>query len=84
MRLSHHANIVNVYSFGYFNTNECIIPYIALELCKHGELFEYVSELGGLSMNICKRYLVQLISALQHLHANGIYHRLSIYLSLFL
>lgn len=98
MRSAQHNHIVNVYNFGYFNTNECSIPYIALEICNNGiltiyiylitninqsnqtiyigELFEYVSALGGLSMSVCKRFLIQLISALKHLHDNGIYHRL--------
>ena len=49
--------------------------YIVMELCHGGELFDRIAECGGLAEDEARRYFVQILHALHHCHASGVYHR---------
>lgn len=71
-RIEKHDNIVRVRRFAedrnYF--------YVIMEYVCGEELFKIVNEIGeGLSERASRRIFVQLLSALEHLHKHGIYHR---------
>ncbi|CAG9332514.1 unnamed protein product [Blepharisma stoltei] len=76
-----HPNIVKLIGFSnsswYFRTEgrTRLVSYIALELGKNGEIFDYVQKLGGFPESIARRYTKELISAVEALHNSGIVHR---------
>jgi serine/threonine protein kinase len=51
------------------------VMYIALELARGGELFDYIAQTGHLSMEATRFYFKQLIDALSFIHTNGYVHR---------
>lgn len=46
--------------------------YLALEFCEQGDLFHLKGQLSELEV---KTIMVQLLSAVQYLHRNGVWHR---------
>jgi len=76
-----HLNIVNLieYSTSGFveksNGKKEEVIYIALELAKGGELFDYVASTGRFSEPIARFYFKQMIEGLDYVHKKGVTHR---------
>jgi serine/threonine protein kinase len=51
------------------------VAYVTQELISGGELFDYVTNTGAFSPEICRYYLKQMLLGLHYLHSNGICHR---------
>lgn len=51
------------------------VYYLALELAKGGELFDYISQTGEFSEDVGRYYFHQLIDALDYMNMKGISHR---------
>jgi len=67
-----HPNIVKVYDF--IDTKADL--YIICELLTGGELFDYITEKDKISEADCRKWFIQLISALDYVQtSNGITHR---------
>ena len=49
--------------------------YLVLELCPGGELFDRIAEEGGLGEDEAKASFVQILAAIVHCHAGGVFHR---------
>ena len=49
--------------------------FIAMELARGGELFEYVAQTGTFSETVARSYFHQIISALEYCYNQGISHR---------
>ncbi|HXV15015.1 MAG TPA: protein kinase [Candidatus Krumholzibacteria bacterium] len=65
-----HPNIITIYAAG----EEDGAPYMAMELIEGKTLREVIDE-GGIDWRVSTRWIVQLLDALQRLHAEGIVHR---------
>jgi serine/threonine-protein kinase len=65
-----HPNIVTIYAAGEENGE----PYMAMELID-GKTLRHVIDEGGIDWRVATRWIVQLLDALQRLHAEGIVHR---------
>lgn len=75
-----HPNIVNLIhgvEQAQWNrkSSKLVHSFIALELVPGGELFDYISESGGLNDKICRFYFKQMLAALHCMHSQGITHR---------
>lgn len=71
-RLPEHPNIVNTVSS--FQTDNH--TYMVLELCSNGDLYEAIRMgKGPLETGHVRDFMLQLVSAVEHLHDNGVYHR---------
>lgn len=55
--------------------SKIVINYMALELAKGGEIFDFIAESGRFSEKVARYYFHQLISALEYMHKQGLYHR---------
>ncbi|KAI9108142.1 hypothetical protein K1719_021015 [Acacia pycnantha] len=72
MRRLNHPHIVKLYEV---LTTETKI-FLVMELAKGGELFDIlVNQLGPFRQDQYRRWLQQLISAVQHCHSRGVFHR---------
>ena len=70
--LKHHDHLVNLVH--HFETDAH--TYLVLEYCSQGDLYEAIRmERGPLQTDHVRRFMLQLISAVQHMHANGLFHR---------
>merc|ERR1712000_521121 len=70
--LKHHPHLVNL--IHHFDTEAH--TYLVLEYCAQGDLYEAIRlDRGPLQTEHVRRFMLQLISAVQHMHANGLYHR---------
>jgi len=49
--------------------------YLVIELCKGGELFDKVVEMGSYSENLASKAIKQICTGLQYLHSKGVIHR---------
>ena len=49
--------------------------FVFLELCEHGELFDYSVDRGGLSERDARPLFKQMLAAVGYLHASGLAHR---------
>eukprot|EP00927_Polykrikos_kofoidii_P049504 TRINITY_DN43552_c0_g1_i1.p1 TRINITY_DN43552_c0_g1~~TRINITY_DN43552_c0_g1_i1.p1 ORF type:complete len:599 (+),score=78.93 TRINITY_DN43552_c0_g1_i1:95-1891(+) len=67
-----HPNVIRVYEV--IETDEKII--MVLELCQGGDLVQFCNKLKGpLSERNLANILLQILSAVQHIHSRGIVHR---------
>jgi serine/threonine protein kinase len=70
--IGNHPNIVNLVS--HFETDNHI--YLVLEYCANGDLYEAIRiGRGPLQTEHVRDCMLQLVSAVEHMHARGIYHR---------
>ncbi len=65
-----HPNIITIYAAG----EEDGAPYMAMELLDGKTLRQIIDE-GGIDWRVSTRWIIQLLDALQRLHAEGIVHR---------
>ncbi|MCI0450836.1 MAG: protein kinase [Candidatus Latescibacteria bacterium] len=65
-----HPNIITIYAAG----EEDGAPYMAMELIDGKTLREVIDQ-GNIDWRVSTRWIVQLLDALQRLHAEGIVHR---------
>ena len=71
-RLGHHPNIVNL--LHSFETKAHI--YLVLEYCAMGDLYEAIRlGRGPLETENVREFMLQLVSAVEHMHSKGLYHR---------
>jgi len=49
--------------------------FLVMDLCRGGELFDLIAEVGRLDEPTARSYFRQMASALAECHANGVYHR---------
>lgn len=70
--LKFHPHLVNLVH--HFETPAH--NYLVLEYCSQGDLYEAIRlERGPLETEHVRRFMLQLISAVEHMHNNGLYHR---------
>lgn len=50
-------------------------PYIAIELCHGGDMFDCLGREGRLSEQVASQVMKQLLGAVMHMHSQGICHR---------
>ncbi|KAL4919425.1 kinase-like domain-containing protein [Aspergillus aurantiobrunneus] len=71
-RLAYHPNIVNLVH--YFETETHL--YLVLEYCANGDLYEAIRlNRGPLETEHVRAFMLELVSAVEFMHANGLYHR---------
>lgn len=71
-RLGSHPNIVNL--LHSFETVAHI--YLVLEFCPMGDLYEAIRlGQGPLETENVREFMLQLVSAVEHMHSRGLYHR---------
>lgn len=71
-RLGRHPNIVNL--LHSFETQAHI--YLVLEYCAMGDLYEAIRlGRGPLETENVREFMLQLVSAVEHMHLKGLYHR---------
>ncbi|RDW78767.1 putative serine/threonine protein kinase [Aspergillus mulundensis] len=71
-RLAYHPNIVNLVH--HFETATHL--YLVLEYCANGDLYEAIRlNRGPLETEHVRDFMLQLVSAVEFMHANGLYHR---------
>jgi serine/threonine protein kinase len=71
-RLAYHPNIVNLVH--HFETANHL--YLVLEYCANGDLYEAIRmNRGPLETEHVRDFMLQLVSAVEFMHANGLYHR---------
>lgn len=70
--LATHPNIVNLLD----SFEDAAASYIVMEYCADGDMYEAINSGRGPSDHLgIKSFMLQLISAVQHMHSKGIYHR---------
>ena len=70
--LLHHPHLVNL--IHHFKTPAH--TYLVLEYCSQGDLYEAIRlDHGPLQTEHVRRFMLQLISAVEHMHSHGLYHR---------
>ncbi|KAJ5908444.1 hypothetical protein N7495_001126 [Penicillium taxi] len=71
-RFRYHPNLVNmVHSFETESHT-----YLVLEYCSNGDLYEAIRlNRGPLETEHVRDFMLQLISAVEHMHSKGLYHR---------
>lgn len=71
-RIGHHPNIVNL--LHSFETKAHI--YLVLEYCSMGDLYEAIRlDRGPLETIKVREFMLQLVNAVEFMHAKGLYHR---------
>lgn len=71
-RLGAHPNIVNL--LHHFETDTHL--YIVLEFCSNGDLYEAIHrQCGPQGTEDVREFMLQLVSAVEHMHKRGVYHR---------
>ncbi|OQE16961.1 hypothetical protein PENSTE_c022G05981 [Penicillium steckii] len=71
-RFGHHPNLVNL--IHSFETD--VHMYLVLEYCANGDLYEAIRhDRGPLETEHVRDLMLQLVSAIEFMHANGLYHR---------
>ena len=66
-----HPNIVQAYEVLETDTKY----YLVMEFCSKGDLMRYVEQGGALSEKETRKYMRQLVSAIDYLHQASILHR---------
>lgn len=80
-KVQQHPNIILIHEYvrdgKYFKPNKepKSVTYLVLELCKNGEIFDYISNLGPFPEPIARKYFLELISGIETLHESGQVHR---------
>lgn len=75
-----HPNIIKMYDYSdkqkliSADKSEQDVFYMALELARGGELFDFVAQTGRFSEEIARYYFLQLLDALEYIHTKGISH----------
>ena len=70
--LKHHPYLVNL--IHHFESNAH--TYLVLEYCSQGDLYEAIRlNRGPLETEHVRQFMMQLISAVEYMHARGLYHR---------
>lgn len=70
--LKHHPHLVNL--IHHFKTDAH--TYLVLEYCSQGDLYEAIRlDRGPLQTEHVRRFMLQLIGAVEHMHTHGLYHR---------
>jgi len=70
--LSYHPHLVNLVH--HFET--AAHNYLVLEYCAQGDLYEAIRlGRGPLQTDHVRKFMLQLIGAVEHMHARGLYHR---------
>lgn len=72
-QVGHHPNVVSLAQI--IPSDDC--TYVVMEYCPEGDLFTNITERGHYVGNdyLAKRVFLQLLDAVEHCHAAGIYHR---------
>lgn len=71
-RLGHHPSLVNL--LDSFETSTHL--FLVLEYCSMGDLYEAIKhDRGPLETEHVRSFMIQLIDAVQYMHAQGLYHR---------
>ncbi|CAA3014274.1 CBL-interacting serine threonine- kinase 14-like [Olea europaea subsp. europaea] len=70
MRWLHHPHIVHLHEVLATKTR----IYYVMEYAKEGALFKKIVK-GGFSEDVSRKYFQQLISAVDHCHSRGVFHR---------
>ncbi|AEO57653.1 hypothetical protein MYCTH_2304063 [Thermothelomyces thermophilus ATCC 42464] len=71
-RLGSHPNIVNLNDS--FETDAHV--YLVLEFCSRGDLYEAIrSGHGPLETEHVRRFMLELVDAVEYMHSKGVYHR---------
>jgi len=68
-----HPNIVEIRETIVDLDSERI--FLVMELCRGGDLFDLIAEVGKVDEPTARNYFRQMASALVECHANGVYHR---------
>ena len=71
LQILNHRNIVRAYEIIHINTK----TYISLEWAGHGDLLQYVRLKGALKESECRKFMSDLIEALEYCHGINIVHR---------
>ncbi|KAF2710990.1 kinase-like protein [Pleomassaria siparia CBS 279.74] len=72
LRIGSHPNIVNLLQS--FESDNHI--YLVLEFCSNGDLYEAIRlDKGPLETEHVREFMLQLVDAVEHMHAKGVYHR---------
>ncbi|MCO5605802.1 hypothetical protein L7F22_059986 [Adiantum nelumboides] len=71
MKLIKHPNVVQLYEILASKTR----VYIVLEYVTGGELFNKIASKGRLKEDEARKYVQQLINAVDYCHSRGVYHR---------
>ena len=66
-----HPNIVRAYEVIETESKY----YLIMELCSNGDLMRYVEQGGALSEKETRKYIRQMVSAIDYLHQASILHR---------
>ncbi|XP_075540262.1 phosphorylase kinase gamma isoform X1 [Dermacentor variabilis] len=69
----HHTMTLSVELHDVFESTTFI--FLVLELCRHGELFDYLTSVVALSEKKTKSIMKQLFEAVEFIHSKGIVHR---------
>ncbi|KAB8349673.1 hypothetical protein FH972_023691 [Carpinus fangiana] len=71
-RIGHHPYIVNLIDSFETETHS----YLVLEYCPQGDLYEAIrNDKGPKETEHVRSFMLELVSAVEHLHLKGIYHR---------
>ncbi|CAK7272070.1 cAMP-dependent protein kinase catalytic subunit [Sporothrix epigloea] len=71
-RLGRHPNIVNLVDS--FETGSHV--YLVLEFCPRGDLYEAIRNgQGPLETEHVRRFMLELVDAVEYIHSKGVYHR---------
>jgi len=71
LQRGHHKHVIGIYDTLETENNY----YLITELICGGEMIDMVEGSRGLPESQVRRYITQILSALQHLHRNGLVHR---------
>lgn len=80
VKIKPHRNLIKVYAtfktdhFLFFERSKSSCQVLVLEYLSEGDLFEYLRKHGRLSERTTKIIILQMIEALEHLHAQGVCH----------